>query len=214
MIIGIAGLLPPRLYAQDKSPVLFSKMEREHIRVATPGLFASDNELYLHFDTLSMSQWCFPLPGARLISDYGRGGRHSGVDIKTHAGDTIRAAFDGVVRLSRTYGAYGKVIVIRHASGLETIYSHNARNLVDVGERVRVGQAIGLVGRTGRATTEHLHFETRINGQHFNPHILYNIRENRLRDECIKCTRKSGGIVVKPVKKEQMEAAKEMPVKY
>lgn len=178
----------------------FSAMERQHIRVATPGLFDKSDKIYLHLDSLQDCQWSFPLPGAHLISDYGRGGRHSGVDIKTHAGDTIRAAFSGVVRLSKNYAAYGKVIVIRHPSGLETIYSHNKKNYVETGDSVMAGQAIGLVGKTGRATTEHLHFETRINGQHFSPHVLFNFKENSLRKECIRCTKNKNGIVVKRVK--------------
>ena len=137
-------------------------------------------------------------PGAKIISAYGTRGGHSGADIKTCAKDTIRAAFDGVVRMSKPYYAYGNLVVVRHANGLETIYSHNFKNLVQSGDTVKAGQPIGLTGRTGRATTEHVHFETRINGQHFNPNLIFNLKEGTLRKECIKCTKNGNGVVVKP----------------
>ena len=131
-----------------------------------------------------------------MISPYGRGGgRHSGIDIKTCAKDTIRSAFDGIVRMSKPYSAYGNVIVVRHSSGLETIYSHNFKNLVQSGDAVKAGQPIALTGRTGRASTEHLHFETRINGQHFNPNIIFNLKERCLQRKRIVCTKTSGGSI-------------------
>lgn len=113
----------------------------------------------------------FPLPGAKVISHYGkRGGRmHTGVDLKTKANDTIYAAFDGEVVFSGKYYAYGNLIRIMHANALETYYGHNSKNLVEKGQQVKAGQAIAIVGQTGRATTPHLHFETRVNGKHKNP---------------------------------------------
>lgn len=191
------------LPALAKGPVKgFTDMEISHISAKTPGLFANGNKLQLHLDNLSEKDYCFPLPGAKVISGYGmHGGRkgHSGIDIKTHANDTIRSAFAGVVRMSKPYYGYGNVIVVRHSSGLETIYSHNSKNFVHPGDTVCAGQAIALTGRTGRATTEHLHFETRINGEHFNPNIIFNMRERTLRKELIVCTKSKGGIIVKPV---------------
>lgn len=193
----LVGMTCTRSMAQQAPP--FTPMEKKHIRVATPGLFATDKHLYIHLDSLSEGEYCFPLPGGKVISPYGRGGgRHTGTDIKTRANDTIRCAFSGIVRMACVYGAYGNVIVVRHPSGLETIYSHNSKNLVGSGDVVKAGQAIGLTGRTGRATTEHLHFETRINGQHFNPNILFNMEKGTLRHECIRCTKNGNGIVVKP----------------
>lgn len=179
----------------------FSFMEINHIRVKTPGLFDKKRTLELHLDSLTAKDYAFPLPGGKVISGYGgQGGRagHTGVDIKTKANDTIRCAFSGVVRMAKPYSAYGNVIVVRHPNGLETIYSHNSKNLVASGDTVKVGQAIALTGRTGRATTEHLHFETRIDGQHFNPNIVFNMKDRTLRDRCIRCTRSAKGIVVKP----------------
>lgn len=201
LIFFAIGLWPLPTGAQQKTGG-FSRMEINHIRVATPGLFDKGKTIELHLDSLQPTEYCFPLPAGKVISPYGRGGgRHSGVDIKTCANDTIRSTFDGVVRMSKPYSAYGNVVVVRHPTGLETVYSHNSKNLVQSGDTVRAGQAIALTGRTGRATTEHLHFETRINGQHFNPNIIFHLKEGTLRHECIRCTKNANGIVVKPVLK-------------
>ena len=177
----------------------FSSMEINHIRVATPGLFSKDKNLLLHLDTLTENEYAFPLPGAKVISPYGTRRGHSGADLKTCAGDAIRAAFSGVVRMSKPYAAYGNVVVIRHSNGLETIYSHNVKNLVQSGDWVLAGQPVALTGRTGRATTEHLHFETRINGQHFNPDLIFNLKEGTLRKECVQCVKKGNGVTVKAI---------------
>ena len=127
--------------------------------------------------------WCYPLPGAKVISPYGaRGGRsHSGTDLKTKANDNILAAFDGEVVFSGNYYGYGNLVRIKHANGLETYYSHNSKNLVKQGDRVKAGDVIALTGRTGRATTEHLHFETRINGQHVNSNRFFDHTTHQLR---------------------------------
>ncbi len=183
--------------AQAKNPP-FTPMEINHIRVATPGLFGKSKQIEIYLDTITDAQYSFPLPGAKVISPYGRGrGHHSGIDIKTCAKDTIRCAFDGVVRMAKPYSAYGNVIVVRHPSGLETIYSHNFKNLVQSGDTVKAGQAIALTGRTGRASTEHLHFETRINGQHFDPNLIFNMKEGTLTGNNISCTQKGNTILVK-----------------
>lgn len=172
-------------------------METNHIRVATPGLFSQRELIELPLEDIPDTEYSFPLPGGKVISPYGRGrGRHSGIDIKTCAKDTIRSAFNGVVRMSKPYSAYGNVVVVRHDFGLETIYSHNFKKLVHCGDTVKAGQPIALTGRTGRASTEHLHFETRVNGQHFDPNIIFNMKEQTLNRQRIGCSKKGNGIVV------------------
>ncbi len=181
----------------------FTDREINHIRVETPGLFNSGKQISLHLEKLSEKEYAFPLPGAKIISGYGKytdRSSHSGIDIKTKANDTIRCAFNGIVRMAKSYSGYGKVIVVRHPNGLETIYSHNSKNFVSPGDKVKAGQAIALTGRTGRATTEHLHFETRINGEHFNPNIIFNMKDHTLRKETIICSKSTNGIIVKPKK--------------
>jgi len=108
----------------------------------------------------------------KVTSKYGprRRRMHKGIDLKVYTGDTIRAAFDGKIRI-RSYErrGYGNYVVIRHPNGLETIYGHLSKFLVREDEVVRAGQAIGLGGNTGRSTGSHLHFETRFLGQAINP---------------------------------------------
>ncbi len=108
----------------------------------------------------------------RVTSKYGprRRRMHRGIDLKVQVGDTIRASFDGKIRISsyerRGYGYY---LVVRHPNGLETIYGHLSKFLVEENDIVRAGQPIALGGNTGRSTGSHLHFETRFLGQAINP---------------------------------------------
>lgn len=127
----------------------------------------------LNLSNIGKAHWSYPLPGSHVISPYGGKRHHAGVDIKTCPNDKVLAAFDGVVTRSGPYFGYGNCIVIKHAYGLETLYSHQSKNLVRVGQRVQAGQVIGLTGRTGRATTEHLHFEVHCHGHRVNPALLF-----------------------------------------
>lgn len=200
----IAFLLPPapalEEYISPKKEITsqFSEREINHLSVKDPLRFANSNTELIDLSSMQMEEYAFPLPNAKVISPYGGKRRnHTGVDIKTCANDTIVAAFDGIVRMSKPYAAYGNVIVIRHYNGLETIYSHNSKNLVKSGDIVKAGQAIALTGRSGRATTEHLHFETRINGEHFNPNMIFNFRTRKLRRKCLICTQKGNNTLIR-----------------
>ena len=108
----------------------------------------------------------------RVTSKYGprRRRMHRGIDIKVQIGDTIRAAFDGKVRIKNyERRGYGYYLVIRHPNGLETVYGHLSKFLVGLNDIVRAGEPIALGGNTGRSTGSHLHFETRFLGQAINP---------------------------------------------
>ena len=145
---------------------------------------------------MEKQRWAYPLPGAKVISPYGGKRRHAGVDLKTKPNDEIVAAFDGVVTRSAPHYGYGLCIVIRHDNGLETLYSHQSKNLVKAGDKVKAGQVIGLTGRTGRATTEHLHFETHFKGRRFNPNLIFDHTSRQLQQATITLT-KNGGITSK-----------------
>ena len=185
---------------ETNEPLYFTENEKRQIAVANPQLFTNNDTEIIDLSLLPKGSYAFPLPGAKVISPYGgRRKHHSGIDLKTKANDTIIAAFDGTVRMSQPYFAYGKVIVIRHYNGLETIYSHNSKNLAKVGDVVKAGQPIALTGRTGRATTEHLHFEIRLNGKHFNPDIIFDFSKNDLKRKYLVCTKKGNDIDIKSV---------------
>ena len=99
---------------------------------------------------------------------------HEGLDVKVYIGDTIRAAFDGKIRMVKyDRRGYGKYVVIRHDNGLETIYGHLSKQIVAEEQYVRAGDPIGLGGNTGRSTGSHLHFETRFLGEVINPEFIF-----------------------------------------
>jgi murein DD-endopeptidase MepM/ murein hydrolase activator NlpD len=107
----------------------------------------------------------------KINSEYGYRHRrfHYGTDIDLNIGDSIKCAFDGVVRVSRYHRGYGNVVVVRHFNGIETIYGHLSVARVLENQTVKAGDLLGYGGSTGRSTGPHLHFETRYLGTPFNP---------------------------------------------
>jgi murein DD-endopeptidase MepM/ murein hydrolase activator NlpD len=128
-------------------------------------------------DKLSVD-FAWPVDG-QVISPFGRRlrGWHAGMDIKAEIGAPILAAAAGTVISSGQERAYGHVIRIEHEDGFVTLYAHNLENLVEVGDRVSAGTIIGTVGRSGRVTGPHLHFEIRHDGMVYNPLHLLPARE-------------------------------------
>jgi len=119
-------------------------------------------------DALAVFQW--PADGA-VSSVFGRrrSGWHRGIDIRAAHGEPIQASAAGVVVVSGMEPRYGRVLKIEHEYGFTTVYAHNDENLVKVGDWVTPGQRIARVGRTGRATDYHVHFEIRRDGRVYNP---------------------------------------------
>ena len=115
-------------------------------------------------------------PSTKITSPFGPRWRrmHNGLDLKVNIGDTIVAAFDGKVRIVKyERRGYGKYVVIRHDNGLETVYGHLSKQLVEENQLVKAGEVIGLGGNTGRSTGSHLHFETRFLGIAINPIYMF-----------------------------------------
>ncbi|MCH5216292.1 MAG: peptidoglycan DD-metalloendopeptidase family protein [Muribaculaceae bacterium] len=126
---------------------------------------------------INVSKFAMPHPGY-VTSPYGYRKRfrrmHKGIDLKVQIGDTIRAAFDGKVRITKyERRGYGYYVVLRHENGLETVYGHLSKFLVEPNQYVKVGDPIALGGNTGRSTGSHLHFETRFMGYAINPAAIF-----------------------------------------
>jgi murein DD-endopeptidase MepM/ murein hydrolase activator NlpD len=156
-------------------------------------LYEDWSNQYAHRETalpdtfrISLRDFCMPTDSRLLTSNFGArwGRQHKGLDIKVYIGDTIRAAFSGKVRVVRYEGrGYGKYVVIRHYNGLETIYGHMSKQLVEEDQEVRAGEPIGLGGNTGRSTGSHLHFETRLCGVALNPALMFDFRNQDVVDD-------------------------------
>lgn len=111
---------------------------------------------------------------------------HYGMDIKLKKGDSVYAAFDGIVRVTKyDRRGFGNVVVIRHPSGLETIYGHLSKVKVSVNQKVKSGDLIGLGGSTGHSTGSHLHFETRYLGEPFDPNCFIDFEKYKLKSDTL-----------------------------
>ena len=131
-----------------------------------------------------------PCPGP-ITSDFGwrRYRMHKGVVIDLVTGDSVVAAFDGVVRIAKyNYGGFGHYVVIRHYNGLETLYGHLSKRMVVPNQTVKAGEVIGLGGSTGRSTGSHLHFETLYRGTQINPNSIISFKDHSLKHDSIHLT--------------------------
>ena len=159
---------------------------REELESPSADLYANWDNKYAHRATelpetykIDLRHFTMPTTSRVITSNFGSrwGRQHKGLDIKVYIGDTIRAAFSGKVRIVRyEAGGDGKYISIRHPNGLETIYGHLSKQLVEENQEVRSGEVIGLGGNTGRSTGSHLHFETRLCGVALNPALMFDFR--------------------------------------
>jgi murein DD-endopeptidase MepM/ murein hydrolase activator NlpD len=115
------------------------------------------------------SGWLSSYFGKRTDPFTGKPANHTGIDFAGKHGDEIVAVADGVVTWSGDRYGYGVMVEITHGNGYATRYAHNSENLVVVGEEVKKGQVVALMGKTGRATGPNLHFEVLRNGSRVNP---------------------------------------------
>ncbi|NCF15909.1 MAG: peptidoglycan DD-metalloendopeptidase family protein [Gammaproteobacteria bacterium] len=115
------------------------------------------------------SGWLSSYFGKRTDPFTGKPANHTGIDFAGKRGDEIVAVADGVVTWSGDRYGYGVMVEINHGNGYSTRYAHNSENRVAVGDEVRKGQIVALMGKTGRATGPNLHFEVLHNGRRVNP---------------------------------------------
>jgi len=145
------------------------KVDSVEIDLVTPG----DGGFYIPFK-------------GNVTSEYGwrRRRPHYGTDIDLVTGDTVVAAFDGMIRIAKVCHGYGNCIIIRHNNGLETVYGHLSQMNVEVGQQVKAGELIGLGGNTGRSTGDHLHWELRYLGQAIDAQDVVDFVKGQLKDNC------------------------------
>jgi murein DD-endopeptidase MepM/ murein hydrolase activator NlpD len=177
----------------EAEAVTVAKLEVDNIQINKENLMFPADELYnsnwdtIHVNpflsnkivfpesyTINCNTFTMPLNGdnIKVTSNYGprRRRMHRGTDLKLNTGDTVRAAFEGKVRIkSFERRGYGYYLVLRHPNGLETVYGHLSKFLVKENDIIKAGAPIGLGGSTGRSTGPHLHFETRFLGKDINP---------------------------------------------
>ncbi len=122
-------------------------------------------------DNKAKQFYSFPCEGVKVTSRFGPRRRryHYGIDLGLRIGEPIKSMFDGRVRVAKRAGAYGNLVVIEHDNELETYYAHLSKINVEVGERIKAGEVLGLGGNTGRSTGPHLHLEIRYQGAAINP---------------------------------------------
>jgi len=130
----------------------------------------------------SLETYCCPCQ-VPVYSKFGvrHGRNHNGVDLPSPVGTPVYSAFAGKVRASLYCKGYGNLVIVRHPNGLETYYGHLSQRSVAVGDWVKAGQAVGLMGSTGRSTGPHLHFECRYKGFAFDPQWIIDFKTGDLR---------------------------------
>lgn len=121
----------------------------------------------------SVTTWNWPAIGV-TSSAYGKrnGEFHHGLDIAIASGSLIRAARAGKVTKTGWVGVYGLTVMLDHGDGVQTLYAHNSKVLVKVGDLVSSGEGISMSGNTGNSTGPHLHFEIRHNGKTVDPELF------------------------------------------
>lgn len=127
------------------------------------------------------------------------GKRHNGVDINCDQWDSVQCAFEGKVRFAKEFEGYGKVVVVRHYNGLETLYAHLAKIRVKSGQNIKAGDLIGLAGSTGNSEGSHLHFEIRFKDQVLNPENIIDFDKFELKSDSILLRKSGNGFVALPM---------------
>ncbi len=198
---------------QERPQMTFTAAQSEYLQIPGINPLPAGGVLELNLDAMA-ADFCYPVEGV-LLSPYGRRGAstHTGLDIKALPNDTIRAAFPGVVRMAKEYSSYGNIVAIRHYNGFETAYAHGSKILVKVNDVVEPGDPIMLAGRTGRATTEHLHFEVRVGDGHIDPARVIDTYNKSLRKGKLYISELNGKVVAyaDELELQQLKSAPQVP---
>lgn len=127
------------------------------------------------YDLYEGRDWSAPLDRCPITSHFGyrRNRWHRGTDLDLDTGDPVYAAFDGIVRVAGGHSGWGNTVLVRHYNGLETLYGHLSKILVEPNTLVKAGDKIGLGGNTGRSSGSHLHIEIRYEGNAFDSENIF-----------------------------------------
>ncbi|MGM9697935.1 MAG: peptidoglycan DD-metalloendopeptidase family protein [Prevotella sp.] len=184
----------------------FTAAERQQISIETPGLFEQSEAFTIDFGGYRTADYSFPLPvGKAKVKD-------NEMEITTNKGDAVKSMFDGTVRLSRHISGHGNVIVVRHDNGLETVYARNAENLAKVGDRVKAGQTIAIVG--GENGSSFLTFYIMMNGGKINPEIIVQPKSHRLTRRTLLFRLKGKHVEMSVIGRETKDESKKLVAVY
>ncbi len=167
------------------------------------------------FDDAENRKWNNPLDMIRVTSNFSyRWGRwHNGTDLDLDTGDSVRSTFDGMVRIVAYDGSgYGKFVLVRHYNGLETLYGHMSKQMVESGQLVKAGEVLGLGGNTGRSTGSHLHFENRYEGNPFDPRHIFDWDSKTIRSDKFMLTSSAWNHLRGKSTKSEFESGDAVPV--
>jgi murein DD-endopeptidase MepM/ murein hydrolase activator NlpD len=189
--VGIGGTdysfnLPDNLLNPEESEDIIAltesldKLQRE-AKLESESFMQIEKTYYAKKDSFQHMPSMNPVLEGRVSSDFGRRlhpilniwHQHDGIDIVAKHGAPVYAPADGVVKFIGKYGAYGNLVVIDHKTGFVTKYGHLSKIIARSGQTVKRGDRIGEVGKTGRATNSHLHYEILFNGKNLNPKDTY-----------------------------------------
>lgn len=173
---AIAAMGPFMAPEEAARPMTPSALELERVLTMMDALIEKHKSVLAGLETTSPWTQVLEQP-AHLTSEFGlrrdplsgRWQQHDGIDLAAPVGSQVYPFREGQVVFSGWQAGYGKVVIVRHDDGLESVYGHNSQNLVQVGQRVTDKTPLSLVGSTGRSTGPHLHFEVRRDGQAVDP---------------------------------------------
>ena len=177
--VSLTGFYDESIYPSQS---MYKSWDTYNLYPYQEALRKDDDEVKLIIqDSINFCNFIPPIKGL-ITSNFGwrEGRNHNGMDIDLQVWDPVKASFDGMVRISRHHPGYGRVVVIRHYNGLETLYAHLHRLKVKPGDIVEAGDVVGLGGSSGRSTGSHLHYEVRFKGKPLNPRSLIDFNNNCL----------------------------------